>query len=75
MASSAIENVHSCLRPYIALQKGAHQPFLDLFRFYWNTRTRGEGRWKGTSALEVLTDQKVEDWLTFLGYPPGTSFH
>ena len=70
-ASSAIENLHGVLRPYLKVQKGATQGFLDLFRFYWNTRTRQWGRHKGTSAVESLTGQPVDDWLTLLGYPPG----
>jgi len=71
-ASSAIENLHGVLRPYLKVQKGATQGFLDLFRFYWNTRNRQWGRHKGTSAIESLTGQPVDDWLTLLGYPPGT---
>ena len=69
-ASSAIENLHSVLRPYIAVHKRVSQGFLDLFRFYWNTRIRRWGRHKGTSALELLTGNKHEDWLTLLGFPP-----
>lgn len=70
-ASSAIECLNSVLRPYLVVQKHAHQGFLNLFRFYWNTRTREWGRHKGTSAHEVLTGASVPDWLSFLGYPPG----
>ena len=70
-ASSNIENLNSVLRPYLAVQKHAQQGFLNLFRFYWNTRTREWGRHKGTSAHEVLTGVPVADWLTQLGYPPG----
>jgi len=70
-ASSAIENLNSVLRPYLAVQKHAEQGFLELFRFYWNTRTREWGRHKGTSAREALTGAPVADWLTLLGYPPG----
>lgn len=70
-ASSAIENLNSVLRPYLAVQKHAQQGFLDLFRFYWNTRTREWGRHKGTSAHEAVTGTPVPDWLTLLGYPPG----
>ena len=47
------------------------QGFLDLFRFYWNTRKRRWGRHKGTSALEVLTGEPHADWLTLLGFPPS----
>lgn len=70
-ASSAIENLNSALRPHLVVQKHAGQDLLDLFRFYWNTRTRQWGRWKGTSAHELLTGEKVDDWLTLLGFPPS----
>ena len=70
-ASSAVENLNSVLRPYLVVQKSATQPFLDLFRFYWNTRIREWGPHKGTSAYEQLTGERVDDWLTLLGYPPS----
>jgi len=70
-ASSAIENLNSVLRPYLVVQKHAEQGFLNLFQFYRNTRTRQWGRWKGTSALETLTGDRVDDWLTMLGFPPS----
>ncbi len=70
-ASSAIENLNSVLRPYLVVQKTTSKPFLDLFRFYWNTRIREWGPHKGTSAHELLTGERVDDWLTLLGYPPG----
>ena len=70
-ASSAIENLNSVLRPYLVVQKHAEQGFLNLFQFYHNTRTRQWGRWKGTSALETLTGDTVDDWLTLLGFPPS----
>ena len=70
-ASSAIENLNSVLRPYLVVQKHAGQGFLNLFRFYWNTRKREWGRHKGTSAYEQLTGESCDDWLTLLGYPPG----
>ncbi|MCP3962676.1 MAG: hypothetical protein GY719_32960 [bacterium] len=73
-ASSAIENLNSVLRPYLVVQKHAEQGFLGLFQFYWNTRTRQWGRWKGTSAHELLTGNKVGDWLTMLGFPPSEAF-
>lgn len=70
-ASSAIENLNSVLRPYLVVQKHAEQGFLNLFRFFWNTRKRAWGRWKGTSAHEMVTGDKVVDWLTALGFPTG----
>ena len=71
-ASSAIENLHSVLRPYITVHKRVSQGFLDLFRFYWNARIRRWGRHKGTSALELLTGDKHEHWLDMLGFPAPT---
>jgi hypothetical protein len=73
-ASSAIENLNSVLRPYLVVQKHAEQGFLDLFRFYWNTRKREWGRGKGTSAYEQLTGNRIDDWLTLLGFSPGEAF-
>jgi hypothetical protein len=70
-ASSAIENLNSVLRPYLFVQKHAEQGFLGLFQFYWNTRIRQWGRWKGTSPHESLTGEKVEDWLSMLDFPPS----
>jgi hypothetical protein len=60
-ASGNIENLNSVLRPYLAVQKHAQQGFLNLFRFYWNTRNREWGRHTGTSAHEVLTGEVVPD--------------
>ena len=70
-ASSAIEGFNAALRPYLYVHKGATQGFLDLFRAYFNLRTRRWGRHKGTSAHQSLTGQPVHDWLTWLGYPPS----
>lgn len=65
-ASSAIENFNSVLRPYLVVHKNVQQNFLDLFRYYWNTRTREWGRHKGTSAYQQLTGKPVDDWLEML---------
>ena len=70
-ASSAIEGFNAALRPFLYVHKGATQGFLELFRAYFNLRTRRWGRHKGTSAHEALTGQRVHDWLTWLGYPPS----
>jgi len=69
-ASSAIEGFNSALRPFLYVQKRATQGFLNLFRAYFNLRTRRSGRHKGTSAYEKITGTRVMDWLTLLGYPP-----
>ena len=70
-ASSAIEGFNAALRPYLYVHKGVTQGFLDLFRAWFNLRTRRWGRHKRTSAHECLTGQRVGDWLTRLGYPPS----
>ena len=70
-----ILGVHFSLRPYLYVHKGATQGFLDLFRAWFNLRTRRWGRHKGTSAHECLTGQRVHDWLTLLGCPPSPTLH
>ncbi len=74
-ASSAIEGFNSVLRPYLYLRKGVNQNFLELFKAWYNLRTRRQGRYRGTSAHECLSGQKVDDWLSMIGYPPSSSLH
>ena len=74
-ASSAIEGFNSVLRPYLYLRKGVNQSFLELFKAWYNLRTRRQGRYKGTSAHECISGQKVDDWLSMIGYPPSSSLH
>ena len=81
-ASSAIEGFNAALRPYLYVRhkgaraaSGSTQGFLDLFRAWFNLRTRRWGRHKGTSAHECLTGQRVHDWLTLLGCPPSPTLH
>ncbi len=74
-ASSAIEGFNSVLRPYLYLRKGVNQNFLELFKAWYNLRTRRQGRHIGTSAHECLSGQKVDDWLSMIGYPPSNSLH
>ena len=72
-ASSAIEGFNSSLRPYLYVHKSVSQGFLDLYRAYFNLRTRRWGRHRGTSAWQLLQQQQTDDWLTLLGYPPSHS--
>lgn len=72
-ASSAIEGFNAALRPFLYVHKGVTQGFLELFRAYHNLKTRRWGRHKGTCAYECLTGERVEDWLTMLGYPPSSA--
>ena len=74
-ASSAIEGFNAALRPFLYVHKGVTQGFLELFRAYYNVRTRRWGRHKGTSAHQCLTGERVADWLTVLGYPPSRALH
>lgn len=70
-ASSAIEGLHAGLRPHVYTHKSVSQGFLDLFRAYSNLKTRRWGDRKGTSAYEMLSGNRVADWLTMLGFPPS----
>ena len=74
-ASSAIEGFNSVLRPYLYVRKGVNQSFLELFKAWYNLKTRRQGRYKGTSAHECISGQKVDDWLTMIGYPPTSALH
>lgn len=74
-ASSAIEGFNAALRPFLYVHKGVTQGFLELFRAYYNLRTRRWGRHQGTSAHQCLTGQAVGDWLTLLGFPPLSTLH
>ncbi len=74
-ASSAVEGFNAALRPYLYVHKGVTENFLDLFRAYYNLRTRRWGRHKGSSAHECLTGTPVKDWLSLLGYPPSGTLH
>lgn len=72
-ASSAIEGFNAAIRPHLYVHRIATQGFLELFRAYYNLRTRRWGRHKGTSAHECITGEKVADWLSCLGYPPASA--
>jgi hypothetical protein len=72
-ASSAIEGFNAALRPFLYVHKGVTDGFLELFRAYYNLRTRRWGKHKGTSAHETLTGEEVSDWLSLLGYPPSSN--
>ena len=74
-ASSAIEGFNAALRPFLYVHKGVTQGFLDLFRAYYNLRTRRWGRLKGTSAHQCLTGQTARDWLMLVGFPPSATLH
>jgi hypothetical protein len=68
-ASSAVEGFNALLRPYLHVHKRVSQGFLELFAAWRNLRTRPMGKHRGTSAYQLLTRKKVDDWLSMLGYP------
>jgi len=72
-ASSAIEGFNAALRPHLYVHKGVTQSFLELFRAYYNLRTRRSGRHKGTSPHQCLTASPVNDWLSLIGFPPSSA--
>jgi len=72
-ASSAIEGFNAALRPHLYVHKGVTQNFLELFRAYYNLRTRRSGRHKKTSPHECLTGSRVNDWLSLIGFPPSSA--
>ncbi len=74
-ASSAIEGFNSVLRSYLYVRKGVNQSFLELFKAWYNLKIRRQGRFKGTSAHECISGQKVDDWLSMIGYPPTSILH
>jgi len=74
-ASSAIEGFNAALRPYLYVHKGVTDGFLELFRAYYNLRTRRWGRNKGTSAHGLLHGEPVGDWLSMLGHPAPSALN
>ena len=74
-ASRAIESFDAALRPYLYIHKGVTQGFLELFRAYFNLRTRRWGPRQGTCAYQQVTGQPLNDWLTLLGFPPTRAVH
>lgn len=70
-ASSAIEGFNAALRPHLYVHKGVTQNFLELFRAYYNLRTRRSGRHQGTSPHQCLSGSPVNDWLSLIGFPPS----
>jgi hypothetical protein len=70
-ASSAVENWHSILRPYLAVHRRLSTGMLALVAFWHNHRIAERGLYQGQSPLmrSGLTELG-SDWLLTLGYPP-----
>ena len=74
-ASSAIENVHRIIRPYLEKHCRVSEDFLNLFQFFWNRRIRSFGKHKGSAGFDLLRGcVSEEDWLSQLGYPHSRAF-
>lgn len=74
-ASSAIEGFNATLRPFLYCRKIVSQGFLELFKAWHNLKRRDSGRHKGTSAYEIISDGKVDDWLSIIGFPGKNQTH
>ena len=67
-ASSIVESINSILRPYLDRSKNqVTQEFLNLFAFYHNHRVYNDGKRKGKTPMEILSNQKQgKDWIELL---------
>jgi hypothetical protein len=70
-ASSAVENWHSVLRPYLAVHRNLSTGLLALLAVWHNHRLAPRGLHQGQNPLmrSGMTDVG-SDWLLALGYPP-----
>lgn len=69
-ASSPVEWANSRLGAVLPAQKRLSSGMLYLRAAYLNLHRFVEGRRKGASPHELLTGERVEDWLAKLGYAP-----
>ena len=74
-ASSAVENWHSVLRPYLAVHRTLSTGMLALLVVWHNHRVAQRGLHQGQSPLMRSGMTPVTNaWLVALGYPPhGTA--
>ncbi len=70
-ASSAVENWHSVLRPYLAVHRTLSTGMVALLAVWHNHRVAERGLHRGQSPLmrSGMTEAS-QDWLEALGYPP-----
>jgi Transposase, Mutator family len=69
-ASSAVENWHSILRPYVAVHRQLSAGFLALLALWHNHRLAPRGLHRGQSPLmRSGLAEATSDWLAVLGYP------
>lgn len=73
-SSSAVENWHSILRPYIAVHRHLGADVLAILAVWHNHRVAPRGLHQGQSPLmRAGLAQKSTDWLVALGYPASPS--
>lgn len=73
-ASSAVENWHSILRPYLAVHRTLSSGLLALVAVWHNHRVAPRGLHQGQSPLQRSGFSDLSrDWLVALGYPPTTA--
>lgn len=73
-ASSAVENWHSVLRPYLAVHRHLSSGMVALLAVWHNHHVAERGLHRGQSPLMrsgMIQDNR--DWLLALGYPPARS--
>ncbi len=70
-ASSAVENWHSVLRPYLAVHRRLSSGMVALLAVWHNHHIAQRGLYRGQSPLmrNGMTPDS-HDWLVALGYPP-----
>ena len=70
-ASSAVENWHSVVRPYLAVHRSLSSGMVALLAVWHNHRIAERGLHRGHSPLmRSGMAQASPDWLVALGYPP-----
>jgi hypothetical protein len=70
-ASSAVENWHSVVRPYLAVHRSLSTGMVALLAVWHNHRIAERGLHRGQSPLmRSGMTQESHDWLVALGYPP-----
>jgi hypothetical protein len=72
-SSSAVENWHSVLRPFIAVHRSLSADMLAILAVWHNHRLASRGLHKGLSPLiRSGLVQESTDWLAALGYPSAS---
>ncbi|MCP4553707.1 MAG: hypothetical protein GY834_17080, partial [Bacteroidetes bacterium] len=67
-SSALVECINSIIRPYLNISRNhVTQETLNLIMFYHNHRRYKDGKRKGQTPMEILTEEKQEkDWIELL---------